>query len=174
VDVSAVRLRFRAQGNGIRSWSVRGLPGARGAVDGLAQHQARSEPGQARAAGSIRLDQLVIATPDFDRTAAALAAAGLALKREQTLRRGDELLRQGFRRLGEPVLELVSTPAVPSGPARFWGLGFTVERLEELRERLGDRLGEIRPAVQPGRRIAPLRESAGVEVPIAFLDSCAG
>jgi hypothetical protein len=34
---------------------------------------------------------------------------------------------------------------------------------------LGDRVGEIRDAVQPGRRIATLRRSAGLSVPVALM-----
>ncbi len=39
----------------------------------------------------------------------------------------------------------------------------------ELAERLGDRLGEIRPAVQPGRRIATLQPTDGVSARLAFM-----
>jgi len=51
----------------------------------------------------------------------------------------------------------------------FWGLVIVVISLEELAQRLGDQLSEIRPAVQPGRRIATLRESAGLSPAIAFM-----
>lgn len=34
---------------------------------------------------------------------------------------------------------------------------------------LGDRVSEIRDAVQPGRRIATLRRAAGLSVPIALM-----
>jgi hypothetical protein len=41
--------------------------------------------------------------------------------------------------------------------------------LDALAARLGDKLGPIRDAVQPGRRIATLRREAGSSVPIAFM-----
>jgi len=77
--------------------------------------------------------------------------------------------RQGFRRVGPAILELVETKGSPSGPARFWGLVVVVENLDALAERLGEQLGSIRDAVQPGRRIATLRGSAGLGEAVAFL-----
>ena len=44
-----------------------------------------------------------------------------------------------------------------------------VSDLDALAERLGDDLGTPRDAVQSGRRIATLRESAGLGVPVAFM-----
>jgi hypothetical protein len=44
-----------------------------------------------------------------------------------------------------------------------------VKELDALASRLGDRLGSIRDAVQPGRRIATLRESAGLGQAVAFM-----
>jgi hypothetical protein len=46
---------------------------------------------------------------------------------------------------------------------------FVVEDLDRLGGELGERLGEPRDAVQPGRRIASLRTEAGVSPPLAFL-----
>jgi sensor domain CHASE-containing protein len=55
------------------------------------------------------------------------------------------------------------------GGTRFWGLVVIVSDLDALAERFGDLLSEIRPAVQPGRRIAPLRSKAGLGPAVAFL-----
>ena len=112
------------------------------------------------------IDHVVVTTPDFDRTAAALSEAGMALRRV----RDAGTFRQGFRRLGPAILELVEVPAAPSGPARFWGLVVIVEDLAALAARLGPRLGEVRPAVQPGRHIATLAQSAGLGPNVAFMD----
>src|SRR5205823_3299691 len=81
--------------------------------------------------------------------------------------------RQGFRRLGPAILEVVESSGRdehddPTRPARFWGLVVIVEDLEALAERLSDRLGPVKPAVQAGRRIATLRESAGLTTRLAF------
>jgi hypothetical protein len=78
--------------------------------------------------------------------------------------------RQGFRRLGPAILELVEIPGAPPGPAHFWGLVVTVADLDALAGRLGPLLSEIRAAVQPGRRIAGLSRDAGLSPRVAFMD----
>jgi hypothetical protein len=75
----------------------------------------------------------------------------------------------GFRRLGPAILELVEAVDGAPAPARFWGLVVVVEDLDALAEQLGEHLGSIRRAVQPGRRIATLRESAGLGEAVAFM-----
>jgi hypothetical protein len=57
----------------------------------------------------------------------------------------------------------------PDGPARLWGLAFTVEDLDRLAKEIGDDLAGPRDAVQEGRRIATLKRSAGLSVPLAFM-----
>ncbi len=115
--------------------------------------------------GAIAVDHVVVATPDFERTREALARAGMPLKRVTEMRG----TRMGFRRVGPAILELVEAPHAER-PA-FWGLAIVVRDLDALANRLGDRLGEIRPAVQPGRRIATVRPSAGISTNLAFMDS---
>jgi hypothetical protein len=114
--------------------------------------------------GAIAVDHVVIVTPDFDHTADAVAAAGMPLRRLSE-RNG---ARQGFRRLGPAIMEIVQAPEV--GVTQFWGLVVIVSDLDALAERLGDLLRETRPAVQPGRRIAPLRSKAGLGPAVAFMD----
>jgi hypothetical protein len=46
-----------------------------------------------------------------------------------------------------------------------------VADLDALAERLGPLLRPIKPAVQPGRRIATLDRSAGLSPQIAFMDA---
>jgi hypothetical protein len=113
------------------------------------------------------MDHVVIATPDFDRTAAALSKTNLALKRV----RDAGSFRQGFRRIGGAILELVEAKDAPPGPARFWGLVVIVSDLQGLKDRLVDDLGDPKPAVQPGRQIATLRRSAGLSAHVAFMDA---
>jgi hypothetical protein len=86
--------------------------------------------------------------------------------------------RQAFFRLGAEILELIQEPedsiqraGGADRPARFWGLALRVEDLDETVRRLGVHVGEIRPAVQRGRRIASLRRTAGLAVPLAFMSA---
>ncbi len=124
-------------------------------------------PGPGHPNGAVGIDHVVVTTPEFDRTAAALSDAGMPLRRV----RDAGSFRQGFRRLGPAILELVEVPAAPPGPARFWGLVVIVEDLAALAERLGTQLGEVRPAVQPGRHIAPWRRARGLGPKVAFMDA---
>ena len=84
--------------------------------------------------------------------------------------------RQAFFRLGEVILEVVQEPeeAVSKAggtdrPAFFWGLALIAPDLDATVARLGEHVSEIRTAVQPGRRIATLRRSAGIGLPVALM-----
>ena len=44
-----------------------------------------------------------------------------------------------------------------------------VAEIEACAELLGERLGEVRGAVQPGRRIATVRRQAGLGLPVALI-----
>jgi hypothetical protein len=77
--------------------------------------------------------------------------------------------RQGFRRVGPAILELVEAREMAAGDARFWGLTMIASDLDALAERLGDRLRAVKAAVQPGRRIATLDRSAGLTPHVAFM-----
>jgi hypothetical protein len=112
-----------------------------------------------------RIDHFVIVSPDFDRTAASLQAAAMPLRRV----RDAGGFRQGFRRLGPAILELVEAVQMADGPARFWGLTLIASDLDALAARLGDRLRPIKDAVQPGRRIATLDRVAGLRTNVAFM-----
>jgi hypothetical protein len=112
-----------------------------------------------------------VLTPDLERTTAALEAIGVERRRVREVETDDRLLRQGFFRLGEVILEVVTHPEIENGPARFWGITFAVEDLDACAELLGDRLGSIRDAVQPGRRIATVRRPAGLGLPVALISA---
>ena len=119
--------------------------------------------------GAVTIDHVVAITPDLDRTTAAIEAAGVTARRTREAGRGR---LQRFFRLGEVVLELVG-PIEPTGdgPARFWGLAFTVADIDATAALLGDRVSAPKPAVQPGRRIATLRKDDAVSVPVAFMSA---
>ncbi len=117
--------------------------------------------------GVLSIDHLVAMTPDLDRTTAALEARGIALRRTREAGRGRA---QRFFRLGEVILELIG-PVEPQGdgPAKLWGLAFTVADLDATAGHLQGRIGATKDAVQPGRRIATLHAGDAISVPVAFM-----
>jgi hypothetical protein len=150
---------------------IRNLPHATDSIDGLATTaESRTPsfpqpPSPPHPNGVTGIDHVVIVSPDFDRTAAALTAAGMPLRRI----RDAGTFRQGFRRLGPAILELAEATQMPPGPAQFWGLTFIAQDLDALAAKLDDRLKPIKPAVQPGRRIATLDKAAGLATNVAFM-----
>ena len=165
VDVGGVRLRL---GAAEVTWT---LAGARPVadIDGLAtevtENGVGAEP-QSHPNGAIAVDHVVVFSPDFDRTQERLEQAGISLSR---IRDGGGF-RQGFKRLGPAILELVEATEAPPGPARFWGLVVTVTDLPGLAERLGDRVTPVKAAVQSGRHITTLRRTPGLALKMAFMD----
>jgi len=173
IELGGVSLRLGADGEGIVAWTLSGIAPT-SSIDGLPtrvidESVGREEGGRrgqddhGHPNGAVAIDHVVIVTPDFDGTADAVAAAGMPLRREAE-RNG---ARQGFRRLGPAIMEIVQAS---EGPTRFWGLVVIVSDLDALADRLGDLLRETRPAVQPGRRIVPLRSKAGLGPAVAFMD----
>lgn len=174
-----VRLAGREAGKGLVGWSLHGIRGTD--LDGLVTTAAAAPPGGPEAPahpnGTVRIDHVVAFTPDRARTVAKLEYAGLDLRRlrdEPTPAGGGF---QAFFRLGESILEVVEAPPgspIPTAaPARLWGLAFLTESMERTQEVLGDRLGDPRDAVQPGRRIATLRKAAGLSFGCAFMTAAA-
>jgi hypothetical protein len=161
-----------AAGRGITAWALSGVE-LDGELDGLPTHVVAAAAPPATGDhpnGAVAIDHVVVTTPDVERTFAALAAAGLDLRRVRETDGPQGPVRQGFYRVGGALLE-VAGPVTASGggPAAFWGLVIVVEDLDALAGRLGDDLGTARDAVQPGRRIATLRASAGASVAVAFM-----
>jgi len=147
-------------------------------LDGLSTTRSdRRPPGErlAHSNGVTALDHVVAITPALDRTVAVLRGAGLDLRRIREEPTPAGASRQAFFRLGATILEVVQEPpeaverAGGDRPAFFWGLAFAAADLDATVAGLGDRVGEIRPAVQPGRRIATVRKEAGLGLPVAFM-----
>lgn len=186
----SLTLAGRGAGQGILGWSLRGVAATE--LDGLPTSVAHTQPSThvpgdllprpptetaEHPNGVTAIDHLVAMSPELNRSVRVLQAAGLDLRRirEQPTPAGAP--RQAFFRLGEIILELVQEPENvlaaradgSGGPARFWGLALLSEDLEQTVARLGEHSSEIRPAVQAGRRIATLRRSAGIAVPVALM-----
>ena len=197
-ELGEVRVRFLggdASKRGIVGWSLRdvasteldGLPTSLSeppvASDAHPVHpvhpaQAAHPVHPAHPNGVVAIDHVVVMSPSLDRSVKALEDAGLQLRRirEQPTPAGAP--RQAFFRLGAEILELVQEPydlvaraGEQDHPARFWGLAVRVEDLDRTVELLGPHASPIRPAVQAGRRIATLRRSAGLAVPLALMSA---
>jgi hypothetical protein len=171
-----VRLRFHGHGTGLTSWAVAHPdvdPGATD-VDGLPTELVGERPPDSVPAhpnGTTGLDHIVVSTPDIDRTTAALSGMGVEARRTRDTTAGDRPLRQRFFRMGT-IIEVIGPPDgdPDGGPARFWGLAVVTEDIDRTAAVLGDRLGRVKDAVQPGRRIATLRtRELGISVPVAFM-----
>lgn len=175
--VGDVRIRFALEeGRGLTGWSLRGVASLD--LDGLPTTRSERPPpdrAPSHPNGIASLDHVVAISSDLDRTVAALEAAGLDLRRIREEPTPAGAPRQAFFRLGAVILEVVQEPpeaterAGGDRPAFFWGLAFVAPDLEATVAFLGDSVSEIRPAIQPSRRIATLRRSAGLSVPVALM-----
>ena len=177
--IGGVRIRLAGPdaGRGVSGWSLRGVES--GELDGLPTERSDREPPAQSAPhpnGIAALDHVVAISPALDRTVAVLEGAGLDLRRIREEPTPAGAPRQAFFRLGATILEVVQEPAEVSErvgggdrPAFFWGLAFVAPDLDATVAGLGEQVSEIRPAVQPGRRIATLRRSAGLSVPVALI-----
>jgi hypothetical protein len=159
VAIGGVRIVLGADGKGIVGWSLGGVDA--GDVAGLPTRPARRPPPEPvdHPLGAIAVDHVVALTPDFDATVEMLRAAGLDYR---ATRDAGSDFRQAFFVVGPCLLELGG----PSeGPVRFWGLTLVVDDIDAA----ADRLGRVKDAVQPGRRIATLQRQARLSVPLALI-----
>lgn len=166
-----VRLVPHGRGRGMLGWSLRGALSTK--LDGLVTELSDRppvEPGS-HPNGVTRIDHVVAFSPDLDRTVAALRGAGLDLRRIREEPTPAGAPRQAFFRLGAEILEVIQEPdpGDPERPARLWGLALIAEDIEAAAAYLGDRAAPLRDAVQEGRRILPLRPSAGLGVAVALM-----
>jgi hypothetical protein len=169
-----VELAGRDAGKGMRRWSLRGT-GPVESVDGIATATSAEPPATpaTHPNGARRIDHLVLASADGERTAAAVTAAtGREVLRVRESGTYGTPMQQRFFRLGEVVLELISPAEATDGPARFYGIAVDVDDIDALPARYGDHLGAVKDAVQPGRRITTLRhKELDLSVAVAFMSS---
>lgn len=175
VGTVAFRLVGADSNRGVLGWSLRGIPDGTTDVDGVPTtiSSTSPRPPHVHPNGAVLVDHVVLLTPYLARTTAALAALGLEPRRERDGSLAGAPMRQVFYRLGEVILEVVGSPdATGNGPASLWGLTHLVEDIDASANLLGDRVGRVKDAVQPGRRITTLRhERCGMSVNTAFLSS---
>jgi len=172
-----MRLAGRGAGKGIVGWSLRGIASAE--LDGLPTTISRAtirEAAGEHANGVRAIDHVVAFSPALDRSVDALQAVGLELRRIREEPTPAGAPRQAFFRLGAEILEVIQQPADsvaqtggPDRPARLWGLALIVADLERTVSALAPHAGTPRAAAQQGRRIATLRRSAGLAIPVALM-----
>lgn len=148
---------------GLRAWGWAGLPDGAG-LDGIPAFSALA-PAAAPDGPFSAVDHVVVGTGDLDRTVAALDAAGLDRRRIRDAGK----LRQAFYVAGPALVEVAGPKEATGDPAGLWGVTFVVDDLEGLAARLGERAGEVRDAVQSGRRIMTIKREAGLGVPVACM-----
>ena len=157
-----VELTGPAAGSGLVGWSFDRPIGSllAGVPTGIA---AAPTPGPAHPNGVIGVDHVVLMASDLDDVRGELARAGIAIRRERTAESGGGPLRYLFARVGSTILEVVgpveasgATDRADAPPARLWGLTLVSDDLDETVGTWTGVAGPIRPAIQPGRRIASL------------------
>ncbi len=164
-------------GAAIRGWSLRDLNSAD--LDGLPttlSERPPQPPALAHPNGVVAIDHVVAVSPSFERSVAAMQAAGMDLRRIREEPTPAGAPRQAFFRLGREILELVAEPGEvvarrggSERPVFFWGLALLVDDIDATVAAMAPHARPARPAVQPGRRISTLERSAGLAFPLALI-----
>jgi hypothetical protein len=173
VVLGSTVIRLTGSGGAFEGWALDGVDRD---LDGLVAAGAVPMPPAPKVEhpnGIGRIDHVVIATGDSDRTVDAFAEVGLALRGTREATGPGTSMHQSFFWAGDVILELVGPGAgQPSTdvPATLFGLALVAADLERTAEALGPLLGRPKPAVQQGRRIAGLRGTqVGISLPLAVM-----
>ncbi len=176
--LGGVEIRLEGGDGGISGWILLGAGSKE--IDGLpteigqegrevpAEHP-NTATGVDHPNSAAAVDHIVVFTPDLKRTVAAMEGAGFVLRRVREATEPGPDVRQAFFRPGATIVEVVENPHGSDGPAAFWGLTMTVADIGLAAELFGEKLGAVRDAVQPGRRIATVRREAGLGIPVALI-----
>ena len=159
---------------GMHSWTLSNIDSKIRSIDGIsttgnvANERIEHNDAQGFVLTPLGIDHVVVNTPDLERTSHALhEATGAELKRIRDAGNG---VRQGFHRLGDVIIEIVSSPSMPPGDASLWGFVLNVADVIDVAAYLGpDVLSPPKPAVQKNRLIATFRGAVGLGVPVAFM-----
>jgi len=134
-------------------------------IDGIQCAQFVDLPEVAEESG-YHVDHVVVMTNDLDRTCHAVAeVSGYPLKRVREV--GE--IRQGFHRIGQGgvIIEVVERADVSQ--TSLWGLVLATESFDDIVDHAGDLVTTPKAAVQPGRRISTVKDSAGLGVAVALM-----
>ncbi|MBJ7338755.1 glyoxalase [Mycolicibacterium sp.] len=175
--IGGVGIRLAGRGSGILGWSLRGLPSDDSVhdLDGIPTSRSEAAPTvpATHPNGVTAIDHVVMLSPDLDRTVAAMAALGVAPRRERLGELGGRPIRQVFFRFGEVIVEVVGAPETAGeGPSTLWGITYVVSDIDATAAFFGDRTAPVKDAVQPGRRITTLRHrDLGMSVRSAMISA---
>ncbi|MGB3410551.1 MAG: hypothetical protein WBA45_05090 [Microthrixaceae bacterium] len=169
---------------GFRSWVFDGIDQEVSEIDGLAVAGPNRSPSPSPSAqripnhhphpnGITSIDHIVIRSGNCKRTIAALEAAGFPRRGGRTTTSSGFAAAQSFFWAGDVILELIGPdidePATDEVTSIF-GLALVAPDLDSTAQFLGDLMGDPRPAVQKGRRIAGFRtRTVGISLPIAVM-----
>jgi hypothetical protein len=159
---------------GLHSWALTNIDSTISSIDGIPTTEVLIDSQQSKnethefVLKPLGMDHVVVNTPDLERTSGALHnVTGAELKRIRDAGNG---MRQGFHRLGEVIVEIVSAPSMPAGDASLWGFVINVADVNAVAAYLGpDVLSPPKPAVQKNRLIATFRGAVGLGVPVALM-----
>lgn len=178
LELGSTTLRLQGGGGGFLGWRIEGVDDD---IDGLptivadpARRTGPTHPNLIR-----RIDHVVIATGDAERTARAFEAAGMERRRTRTTTRGGSPVTQLFFWAGDVIVEVVApaeaAPDRAGDGAGFFGMAFASPDLDATVAALGGSAGTPRDAVQTGRRIAGIGAGAlGVSIPVAVMSEHPG
>ena len=159
---------------GLHSWALTNVDSTISSIDGILTTEVLIDSQQSKnethefVLKPLGMDHVVVNTPDLERTSGALHnATGAELKRIRDAGNG---MRQGFHRLGDVIVEIVSVPSMPAGDASLWGFVINVADVNAVAAYLGpDVVSPPKPAVQKNRLIATFRGAVGLGVPVALM-----
>lgn len=167
--LGGVRLELLPPGKqgAIESWALEGTA-VPGSIDGLPTAAGvRGGPEADHPNGALAIDHLVVLTPSLERTAAAFAGIGVECRRVREAGGG---VRQGFLLMEDLLVEVVEGTGLREDErAHFWGITVVVADIDRAAALLADKLGRVKDAVQPGRRIATVRPEASGGLPLALI-----
>jgi hypothetical protein len=158
---------------GIVGWTLVGA-GVPSSIDGIRTSMVTSHETPAEGAhgnGVFRIDHLVVSSSSTPRTVAAFNQAGLQRRGHRDTNSEGTSVDMTFFWIGDQLVELAGPPVPDENgrPARFSGIAFSSEDLDQTVALLGELSTVPREAVQPGRHICALHKEAGSSVPMAFM-----
>lgn len=163
----------RGQAGAICGWTLAGIDP--GEMDGLPTGFDGAPPAgdpPTHPNTALRIDHVVVFSSELERTIGSFERSGVECRRIREIPIADDRTRQAFFRIGPSIVEVIQVPAEKTGPggrSRFWGLAFAVADIERAVADLGPLAGRLRDAVQPGRRIAPIRREAKLGISVALM-----